>query len=450
MRGNVGPLIFLLVLVALFGGVAWLTQHPDAEIVKRAESWPYVGPLATEFRQRYVPPPAPPIEEDPELVEYVEPTIPPVGEGYVWVLPGTVMRREPSASSPKILQFDLIANVTRLEKRGDWFRIWRRGRVGWVFLEGYDDENPPYGSDPDPVLPLPSAAPAAEALVSARGFLKGGGRELELGPYRLWTDSDDDSLLEYLGRLADGVSRSYVERYGRRPLGAETLEVVVLYKDEASYRRLQGLSDELLGLDAGGHAASGLAVLFVGGREREEVAETLVHELVHTLNRRAIGPALPTWLDEGLADDLASSPFGADGTIVLGALGGHRRQEGNRVQVSGGVAALWKLRDALRGSGLIHVRELLHLDWNDFVRSRSSELHYAASAFWIRFLLDAEDGALAGTLRDYLAAISEGEPATPEGLRKRLDMSWNQLNARFQLWIEFQDTPTSLASPNPF
>ena len=53
MRGDAGPKILLLTLVALFGGFAWLTHHPEAEIVRRAESWPFVGPLASQFRQRF-------------------------------------------------------------------------------------------------------------------------------------------------------------------------------------------------------------------------------------------------------------------------------------------------------------------------------------------------------------------------------------------------------------
>ncbi|NIW29369.1 MAG: hypothetical protein GWN07_19375, partial [Actinobacteria bacterium] len=83
----------------------------------------------------------------------------------------------------------------------------------------------------------------------------------------------------------------------------------------------------------------------------------------------------------------------------------------------------------------------LHLDWDDFVRSDRSGVNYAASAFWVRFLLDGEDGRYAPTFRDYLRAVSRGEPATPEALRERLGLPWNVVDARFRLWLDFQDTP---------
>lgn len=160
MRGNAGPWVLILTLLGLFGGLAWLTRHPDAEIVRRAESWPFVGPLASELRQRYVPPAPPPAAapaegaaEASEIV-VVEPLLPPVGEGFVWVLPGTAMHREPSPASPKILQFDAIANVVRLERRGDWFRIWRHGPADGMLTLYYRSPSPEgeeitrYGVDP--------------------------------------------------------------------------------------------------------------------------------------------------------------------------------------------------------------------------------------------------------------------------------------------------------------
>lgn len=450
MRGNAGPLLLLTSLLALLGGYAWLTRHPDAEILRRAESWPYVGPLASGLRQRYATPPpagsgdaAPPNTEAAEYV--VEPRVPPVGDGYVWVLPGTAMYREPSETSPKILQFDAIANVTRLESRGDWYRVWRRGQEGWVHLEGYRDDEPPYGREPEPPRPLPSIAPAGAALAAARELLGAAERALAAGPYALYTDSGDDALAARLDRVAAHLGDAYAERYGCRPeAGDEPREVVVLYDDEADYRRLQNRSPELLGLRAGGHTGSGLVLLYVGGRAPWEVSATLIHELVHTLNRRSLGPALPSWLDEGLADDLASSEVGDDGRIVPGTLGGERRREENRFTMRGGVAALWQLRDEVRAGSLVHVRELLHLDWDDFVRSDRAGLNYATSAFWVRFLLDGEDGRYAAAFRDYLRAVARGEPTAPEALRQRLGLPWNVVNARFQLWIDFQDTPARI------
>jgi hypothetical protein len=454
MRGNAGPLTLILFLLGLFGALAWLTRHPDAEIVRRAESWPFVGPLASELRQRYVPPAPPSAPEGAAAaaheitaaheVTVVEPAVPPVGDGFVWVLPGTAMHREPSATSQKILQFDAIANVIRLERRGDWFRIWRRGREGWVRLEGYQEDGPPYGSDPDPPRPLPSRAPDEAALAAARGFLEGGGRALSAGPYALYTDSDDGELLAHLDRVAAGLEDAYAERFGLRPADEEVCEAVVLFEREAAYRRVQSRSERLLGLAASGHTASGLMVLYAGGRPRWEVTATFVHELVHTLNRRSLGPALPCWLDEGLAEDLSTSTVDAGGRIMLGSVGGERQRAEGRETVYGGAAALVRLREAAAAGRLRSVDQLVALDWDAFVRD-DAPLNYAAATFWVRFLLAAEDGRYADAFHGYLEGVAAGEPATPEALRERLGLSWSVANARFLLWLEFWGpTPVTL------
>lgn len=444
-------MILMTVTLVLVGGLAWLTRHPDADIVRRAESWPFVGSLASGFRQSYRV--SPPLDiADSEApndghTEIVESVIPPMGRGYVWVVPGTIMRHQPDETSPKILQFDAIANVTWLEKKRDWYRVWRRNQEGWVYLEGYDDEEPPYGSEPEPPRPLPSQEPEKEDLRVARGYLGAPERLLAVGPYQLYTDSRDDGLLAHLDRLASRLEDGYVKRLGRNPVDASPKEIVVLYQDEKSYRQLQNRSARLVGLIAGGHTRSGLAVLYVGPRSQWEVGSTLIHELVHTLNRRALGPALPSWLDEGLADDLALAAVAETGDIHLGSLGGERLRVEGEITMRGGVASLWGLRDAAREGRLPHVRELLLLDWEKFVRADRARSHYAAAAFWVRFLLDGDDGRLAEPFRLYLHDVSQGEPATPEALRRRLDLPWSVLDARYQLWIDFQRPVTHLTEP---
>lgn len=445
-------MILIMTVLVFLGGLAWLTRHPDAEILHRAESWPLVGSLASEFRQSYgVSAPERTTESEgaaEEPPKFVEPVVSPLGEGFVWVAPGTILRRGPDESSKKILQFDAITNVTRLEKKGDWYRVWFRGREGWVYLEGYSDEKPPYGSDPLPTLPLPSQEPEEEALAAARSYLGERERHLVVGPYRLYTDSPDDVLLAYLGRLASGLEEVYVERLGMRPVDGNPKEVVVIYRQEQHYRQLQNSSDQLVGLLARGHTGSGLVVLYVGARARWEVGSTLIHELVHTLNRRTLGPALPSWLDEGLAEDLSLSASDDAGKIQLGSLGGERRRESSQITVHGGVASLWALRDRAREGRLPKIPALLHLEWADFVRAEAVTTHYAAAAFWIRFLLAGDQERLAEPFREYLRGVSRGESATPEVLRLGLDLPWNVLDARYQLWIDFQRPAIHLVEPD--
>jgi hypothetical protein len=440
MRSNVAPVLLLIGFLVLAGGLVYLAHHPQAEILDEAQSWPFIGSLATRFRDHYAtPPPQMSPQGDAEEIYTVRrfvPVVPPLDEGEVWVLPGQPMRSKPSETSPTMFEFAAIANVRRLEKRGDWYRIWHRGSEGWVYLKGYmENGEPPYGRDALPPGPLPPLPPDPEALQVARDLLIDGGRSVRLGPWELLTDSDDDELIRHLAEAAEGLEDAYIRRFSREPLGTP-LEVVVLYQDEAPYREVQNRSDSLLGLAATGHTSSGLSVFFVGDRSPQAVASTLVHELVHTINRRALGPALPPWLDEGLAEDLATSQFGPGGPMA-GTLGGERRSQGHRAVTSGGLASLWQLRELTRSGRLPSMREVLELDWVSFVRPEKGSLHYGLANFWVRFLLDEDEGRYAESFRTFLDTVAAGGPVSGEALRRQLGDSWMGLDARFALWIEF-------------
>lgn len=438
MRSHVGPVVLLTLLTGLLAGLVYLAHHPDSEAVRRAERWPFVGPLASAFREHFTPPtPAPRVEEAPAEVVRI---VPPVGKGEVWVLRGNRIRREPSATAPAVYEFDAISNVTWLEKKGDWYRVWHRGVEGWVYLEGYvEGDEPPYGRAVEPPGPLPPRAPEPELLSAALSCLEGGGRRISAGPWTLWTDTADEELLERLQGVLSGLEATYTARYGLTPLGTP-LEVVVLYGDEAVYREIQSGTEGLLGLVAAGHTVSGLSISFVGGRSHDAVAATLVHELVHTINRRALGPVLPSWLDEGIADDLATSRLGPRGPLP-GTLSAERRGGSGESTLQGGIAALYQLRGRVRTASLPGLEELVGLDWESFVDPGAAPLHYAQAAFFIRFLLDGEDGRYAGGFRSFLAGVAHGEAVSGPALLRRLDERWSVLDARFQLWLEFHEFP---------
>ena len=47
---------WVLLLLVVLAGFAWMTQNPDAEILETATEWPLIGPLAERFRERYLGP----------------------------------------------------------------------------------------------------------------------------------------------------------------------------------------------------------------------------------------------------------------------------------------------------------------------------------------------------------------------------------------------------------
>lgn len=448
--------VLLLVLAGL-GGFAWLTHHPDSPWLERAQGWPVVGEWAASFRQRYVPPAEPgakgggpggspgasPQSREARSLEAYD-ALPALGQEEirgateeVWLEPGTALREAPSEEAPVLLEAPGIANVPVLERRGAWARVAYRRRGGWVLAPPHQGP-PPLGSAPEPPRPLPAQAAEEARLAPALALLGTSAPAGSLGPYRLYTDVEDRELLAFLDNLAASVEDTYRRRY-RRPLVGEPAESVVLFRREADYRAFLETSDRLAGLDASGHATPGMVALSAGERPRWQLAATLVHELVHLLNRRALGPALPPWLDEGLADELGGARVDALGLLVPGALGGSITRHGDRVEFHGSASALRQLRRALDAGAAPPLRELMGLSWEEFVRSPASELHYAASAFFLRYLLAGEGGALAPGFHAFLDGVAAGQPATGEELQRRLGRPWPLVELGFRAWVRFQD-----------
>lgn len=435
----------LLVILVAVGGFSWLTHNPESDVLVRAQEWPVVGPLAERFRRTYLPLDEGAYDTRTRTAEYGEVIVEraetielsPRGE-LIWLLPGAVLRSEPQPAAPVVREIDAISNAYELGQQGPWFRVFLSGQEGWVFLPDYQrDRDPPYGEEPLAPGPLPPQAPEPEALATAREFIGAEERQVSVGPYTLYTDCDDPKLLAHLDLLAGQLEHLFQERYGVRPMGTPKA-ALVLYRDEADYRQLQAASTRLAGLKAVGHHSRGLAAFYVGDRPHREVGSTLVHELAHTLTRRAIGPALPAWLDEGIADDLSMAHVDPDGTIVLDQLSGGTTVDGSRLTIDGAYGSLWQLRQAKAEGRLPTIPELLALPWEDFVRDDSITMHYDASAFWIRYLLEAEGGRRASGFQAFLASVAEGAPPSADQLESKMDEPLHLLGAKYRLWLEVQ------------
>lgn len=454
--------LLLALLLAALGGFAWLTHHPGVPWLAEAESWPLVGPLAAAFRERYLPPPAAgtalPGSDAGEggvevtLVYLPEETSPTPGSQaeirgateQVWLQAGTVLAREPRQGAPAVARLAVIANLPVLERRGKWARVTYREATGWVMAPP-EVGPPPLGNAPEPPRPVPALTPDPALL--ARGLSLLGARSPAggLGPYPLYTDHADPGLLAFLDRVAAGVEEAYRRRYRRSPVG-EAAEAVLLFSREDGYRAFQESDPRLTGLAAAGHAGHGLIALYAQDRPRWELAGTLVHEVTHLLNRRALGPALPPWLDEGMAGDLGSSSFGPGGAIAAATLGGETRRSGKRLDFHGPRASLRHLVEALDGGRFLPLPELFRLPWEAFVRPPASELHYAESAFLVRYLVEGEGGELAPGFRSFLAAVSDGAPATGEALAEHLGRPWRRTEPGLHTWLRFADQATRLAA----
>lgn len=497
LREITGWLVVLLLLAGV-GGFAWLTRHPDAPWLERAEDWPGIGPLAERFRRAYLGPPPgeataaaesepeptvvivrPPLGDEPiDLTGGARPAKPERGGGpagasperpappalvpmlpdlaaageavaagevripepgipmsrlpafalpppasrraveRTWLLPGTVLRSAPAPGGAEVERSRELASVPVLERRGDWLRVRLRGHDGWA----------------DPATPVIevgragfasfagryAAQPRGSVLRTAKqmlGLREPSGR---LGPFALYTDVEDRELLALLDGVAARLDEAYGARYGLGLPKRRARPQIALFAEEAHFRAL-ARATKGAPVHARGFASGGLVVFYVGGDPWQTVITGFVHELTHTLNRHALGAALPPWLEEGLAEDLGGVWLEDPDAPSPGMTHpGDGSRHGWTLQGLVGAVAIGGLE------GWAPLAELTALDRTGFFADRQG-VNYKQSQLFVRCLLDAGDERLAGGFRGFLSDTAEGYPPGAEELIERLGHGWPEL-----------------------
>ncbi len=443
------PLPWLLILVLLLlAGVALLTQFPESPVLDRLAELPVIGPVAGRFREAYRQPPPRPVEDEVEtevivlgreVVDAPPPARGPLGR--VWVRAGAELRAAPEAAGEVVETLPGIRTMTLLERRGGWRRVSRVGiegsvAEGWVRQTDLAEPTREELWQPEPVVPLAAVSPAPEVLVKARELMGDDVRERPCGPFLLLTDAAE-RFVERCPRLAGQLDRLYAERTGLEPVG-EAAEAILVFAHDGAFLIFR----TQVSPDSRRHAfaapARGIVAMAAGKRPVAQVQATLVHELVHLLNRRYLGPALPSWLDEGLAEELAMSRVDADGTLVPGSLGSWEVPAGGESLrlLGGGLLVLDSLRASMRRGDLPTFERLVSLDRSAFQAAPGYRTHYALSAFWVRYLLSGESPAGAEGFRGFLAAVAGGEPLERELLQGRLGADWPELESGFRRWLD--------------
>jgi hypothetical protein len=400
LRDAVSFGVVLSVLAGL-AGFAWLTRNPEAEIVAEAEAWPVIGPVASAFRERFVPPAPPAFEPQPYEVSMLD-------------LPE---RRDEGS----------------MRWREDGFEPWR------------GDGPPPLGSEPAPPLPLPGRPADPEKLQEARALFAAGEHEGRLGPYALYTDVRHEPTLRRLAAVAEQAEALYRERYGLEPVG-ETLESVLLYRREQDYRALQAGWERIRGLDSMGHTGYGLVALFVGELETTIVEQALLHEIGHLLNRRSLGPALPPWLEEGLADDLSYHRLDDHLRLEAPQLAELRSETEEQVTFYGALAGLDLLVGKLRQGSLPSLASLTTTEWQSFVADGRASASYAESLFFVRYLLDDAVSGRAEAFREFLTGVSRGESVLVPELEAKLGQPLAGLESDWRLYLLAQAVDSGLGA----
>ena len=368
------------------------------------------------------------------------------GAETVWVAAGDAVRRAPEDSAPVVGRPEAFLQVEVLERRGEWARVDSPAGAGWVHAPEVGEAYP-MGSGVVPPRPLEGASPPQDQMLIARELMGVEGARGSLGPYPLYTDVEPPGRLATLDRLAAQIEPAYRRRYGRSPEG-EAREAVLVFSDRETYRRFQSREARIQGIPTGGYARHGMLALWVGDRQPHDLAATLIHEVTHLLNRRSIGPALPPWLDEGMAYDLGASRVGPAGDLEPGKLGGATVRKARKVDYFGAIAGLRNLNASFAWDEPPRLQELVALDWDRFVRDGGRrDLNYAHAGFFVRYLVEGEDGDLAPGFRRFLDRVAGGAAPSGEMLRQELGRSWEELDRGLGDYVRgkiLETTPRSL------
>lgn len=260
-----------------------------------------------------------------------------------------------------------------------------------------------------------------------------------LPPFMLFTDVHDERLLATLGEVAAAVPADFGARFGLRPRAKGSL---VLFAQSLDFR--QWLDQQGGGGDHAveGFSRAGVAALAVGDLRDDDVSALLVHELAHLLTRAAVGRQLPPWLEEGLAEEMSISRRDTAGRTLAGTLRARSSLRNTaaiptpgRVMyertISGPAAALVALVRGPRPA----LAELVPMPWSSFSAARGRAERYAASAFFVRYLLDGDKGRWREPFLAFLAAAATGAPADVAALERALGTPIASLQDPFDQWL---------------
>ncbi len=390
------------------------------------------------------------------------------GVGAVLVEAGTRLHGEPDVRSPAVAMIDVEIELAVLDRRQHWAQVRYGGWKGWVAI----------GTLAEDLMAADRPGQAAWRLALAREMLGLSGDAVappgrdQLGTFALFTDVENPRLLRFLSRIASHLPEAFRERYGLEPGRAESAPVkggavgapvkrgaggapgsdaVVIFAREEDYRAYEAQVRPESDRGALGHAAHGIAVLYVGRQGPEDVAAVLVHELTHVLSHRALAAAPPSWLDEGMANDLAFCRIDGGRRLELGSLGGrsvvieeHSYRPGGwlgvdqAVYLSGPTATRNQLRERWRSGGAIRIEALAELPAGQFFDPEDRQVRYDTSAFFVRYLLDGESGELAPGFRAFLAALAGSRSGEAPALPAFLGRDWAELEAGFTAWLAAQ------------
>lgn len=253
----------------------------------------------------------------------------------------------------------------------------------------------------DPVQPVETTQANSRQRIVAVGIPGDDLRVFASHHYHIHTNLSREETVPF-GRHMDAVFAQYERRFADYTPRNAGLMPLYLFRHQAEYLDFM----QHHGIDARGtggmffvtHSIRGLAT-WSQGHSRSQTLRTLQHEGFHQFAWDYLGPNLPTWMNEGLAQYFEDAVI-LDHGMELG-LG-----DPDRIAL---------VRDALQYQWAVDMDELLSLNnrqWTAALRTNGSrsELLYAQAWSMVYYMIHGDDGRYLGSFEVYLRLLSEGHP----------------------------------------
>ncbi len=369
---------------------------------------------------------------------------------------GTKLWSEPSEQSLRLGRLEHAAEAEILERRGAWTRVRHHDRAVWVGPP-QDPRNselePGTGADrrPRPRAQLEAVDPLRlERAVSILSERLGAPVAAErLGPFELLTDLPRDSgFMNVLRRVGEQLVAVYEERYAAHASEqAKFRQVLVLFSERSDFDDYTNAESLVAGLDIGGHAAGGVAAMWVGEGTFPDFAAILLHEAAHLFAERAFPYELPPWLEEGLAEDFSLIMVSPEGVVAGDRLRGQTEEHSETVRedsgrtrttrellVQGPRVALGQALDRWRRESGPQLDRLADLTWPELTYAPNRGEIYVELGFLVRFLVEEHQSAF--TL--FLDAAVRGGPTDYPSLLHWIGLSDEELREALRTWATFR------------
>jgi len=216
--------------------------------------------------------------------------------------------------------------------------------------------------------------------------------------YHIHTDLPRDAVVP-IGRHMDAIHEQYTRRFAAFETRDRSPMPLYLFRTRDAYHAFLAAHD-LASDHSGGMFfvtphVSGLAT-WVEGHSRSRTLSVLQHEGFHQFAWRHLGPTLPVWVNEGLAQYFEDAIL-IDGRLTVGLANAGRVQ---------------RVREALEAGDALALPALFALTpkgWGNTLRQQPqrSELLYAQAWSLAYFLIHADDGRYRRAFGRYIELLAQ-------------------------------------------